>query len=318
MYRNDSLLYVLTCVRIISSKRVHHVTTYLIHGVPTRLSVSRVENRIYMYHAAPFYRSASNQEYFSLPLFPSCLAPSSSCSFFILLLVNFRCLSSFSLFDHSFVIHPSVLSLYHLFFFLIIYPLSLVSPFYLITYLFSTVDLFLSRRSYFRVRFLPSPLATPSFSRSTPLFASPILLFSSAFDLYLSFAFRCLFSTLFFFGFNSKVLALPFVILKHSFVDISNFRYLFFSTGHSCIYVLSISFFFSFYLIILFHHFLAYISYLFDLFLYLFIFFFVFFIVKFFNFLFLLLLKPLVPYLIVLFFFFFFEHFFTISFYSPF
>lgn len=246
MYRNDSLLYVLTCVRIISSKRVHHVTTYLIHGVPTRLSVSRVENRIYMYHAAPFYRSASNQEYFSLPLFPSCLAPSSSCSFFILLLVNFRCLSSFSLFDHSFVIHPSVLSLYHLFFFLIIYPLSLVSPFYLITYLFSTVDLFLSRRSYFRVRFLPSPLATPSFSRSTPLFASSILLLSSAFDLYLSFAFRCLFSTLFFFGFNSKVLALPFVILKHSFVDISNFRYLFFSTGHSCIYVLSISFFFLF------------------------------------------------------------------------
>lgn len=241
------------------------------------------------------------------------LAPSSSCSS-LTFGVFLRFL--YSIIRLSFIQAFSLCIIF--FFFLIIYPLSLVSPFYLITYLFSTVDLFLSRRSYFRVRFLPSPLATPSFSRSTPLFASSILLLSSAFDLYLSFAFRCLFSTLFFFGFNSKVLALPFVILKHSFVDISNFRYLFFSTGHSCIYVLSISFFFSFYLIILFHHFLAYISYLFDLFLYLFIFFFVFFIVKFFNFLFLLLLKPLVPYLIVLFFFFFFEHFFTISFYSPF
>lgn len=160
MYRNDSLLYVLTCVRIISSKRVHHVTTYLIHGVPTRLSVSRVENRIYMYHAAPFYRSASNQEYFSLPLFPSCLAPSSSCSFFILLLVNFRCLSSFSLFDHSFVIHPSVLSLYHFFFF---NHLSTFSSFSFLSIYLSLLD----RRSIFISPFIFS-CTFPAFSSSHP------------------------------------------------------------------------------------------------------------------------------------------------------
>lgn len=126
---------------------------------------------------------------FSLPLFPSCLAPSSSCSsstFGIFLLL------------HSSV-HPSIFSLSHLFFFFIIYPLSPVSPFYLITYLFSTVDLFSSHRLYFRVRFLLSPPVTPSFSRSTPLFASPILLFSSASDLYPSFVSRRLSSTLSFF-----------------------------------------------------------------------------------------------------------------------
>lgn len=176
MYRNDSLLYALTCVRIISSKRVHHVTTYLIHGVPTRLSVSRVENRIYMYHAAPFYRSASNQE--SSPFL---------CSPLVLLLLHLapRQLSAsfFVFFIRSFVCHLSKRIIF--LFFLIIYPLSIqfLITFYLITYLFSTVDLFLSRRSYFRVHFLPSPLVSPSFSRSTPLFASPILLFSSAFDL---------------------------------------------------------------------------------------------------------------------------------------
>lgn len=112
---------------------------------------------------------------FSLPLFPSCLAPSSSCSS--------STFGVFLRFLHS-IIRLSFIQAYHLSFFFnhlsTFYP---VSPFYLITYLFSTVDLFLSRRSYFRVHFLPSPLVTPSFSRSTPLFASPILLFSSAFDL---------------------------------------------------------------------------------------------------------------------------------------
>lgn len=112
---------------------------------------------------------------FSLPLFPSCLAPSSSCSS--------STFGVFLRFLHS-IIRLSFIQAYHLSFFFnhlsTFYP---VSPFYLITYLFSTVDLFLSRRSYFRVHFLPSPLVSPSFSRSTPLFASPILLFSSAFDL---------------------------------------------------------------------------------------------------------------------------------------
>lgn len=148
---------------------------------------------------------------FSLPLFPSCLAPSSSCSsstFGVFLLL------------HSSV-HPSIFSLSHLFFFFIIYPLSPVSPFYLITYLFSTVDLFSSHRLYFRVRFLLSPPVTPSFSRSTPLFASPILLFSSASDLYPSFVSRRLSSTLSFFPRfqerGTEALALLFDILKISF-----------------------------------------------------------------------------------------------------
>lgn len=188
MYRNDSLLYALTCVRIISSKRVHHVTTYLIHGVPTRLSVSRVENR---------YICITQLRSIDLPATRS-LLPSSvpllSCSFFILLLVNFRCLSS-----SSFVCSSKHFLFVSSFFFFIIYPLSPVSPFYLITYLFSTVDLFSSHRLYFRVRFLLSPPVTPSFSRSTPLFASPILLFSSASDLYPSFVSRRLSSTLSFF-----------------------------------------------------------------------------------------------------------------------
>lgn len=143
---------------------------------------------IYMYYAAPFYRSASNQE--SSPFL---------CSPLVLLLLHLapRQLSvSFFFFIRLFI---QAFSLCLIFFFFIIYPLSPVSPFYLITYLFSTVDLFSSHRLYFRVRFLLSPPVTPSFSRSTPLFASPILLFSSASDLYPSFVSRRLSSTLSFF-----------------------------------------------------------------------------------------------------------------------
>lgn len=125
--------------------------------------------------------------------------PLLSCSFFILLLVNFRCLSSFSFVCSS--KHFLFVS-----FFFIIYSLSPVFFFYLITYLFDlfSVDLFSSHRSYFRVRFLPSPLVTPSFGRFTPLFVSLILLFLSAFDLYPSFAFRRLSSILSFFGFYQR------------------------------------------------------------------------------------------------------------------
>lgn len=115
---------------------------------------------IYMYYAAPFYRSASNQE--SSPFL---------CSPLVLLLLHLapRQLSvSFFFFIRLFI---QAFSLCLIFFFFIIYPLSPVSPFYLITYLFSTVDLFSSHRLYFRVRFLLSPPVTPSFSRSTPLFA---------------------------------------------------------------------------------------------------------------------------------------------------
>lgn len=131
---------------------------------------------------------------FSLPLFPSYLAPSSSCSSLTF--------GVFLLF-HSFV-HPSIFSLYH-FFLSFIHFLQFLF-FYLITYLFDlfSVDLFSSHRSYFRVRFLPSPLVTPSFGRFTPLFVSLILLFLSAFDLYPSFAFRRLSSILSFFGFYQR------------------------------------------------------------------------------------------------------------------
>lgn len=144
---------------------------------------------IYMYYAAPFYRSASNQE--SSPFL---------CSPLVLLLLHLapRQLSVSFFFFIRLFIQAFSLCLIFLFFF-IIYPLSPVSPFYLITYLFSTVDLFSSHRLYFRVRFLLSPPVTPSFSRSTPLFASPILLFSSASDLYPSFVSRRLSSTLSFF-----------------------------------------------------------------------------------------------------------------------
>lgn len=95
---------------------------------------------------------------FSLPLFPSCLAPSSSCSsstFGVFLLL------------HSSV-HPSIFSLSHLFFF---YHLSTFSSFSFLSNYLSLLDLFSSHRLYFRVRFLLSPPVTPSFSRSTPLFA---------------------------------------------------------------------------------------------------------------------------------------------------
>lgn len=165
---------------------------------------------IYMYYAAPFYRSASNQE--SSPFL---------CSPLVLLLLHLapRQLSvSFFFFIRLFIQAFSLCLIF--FFFFIIYPLSPVSPFYLITYLFSTVDLFSSHRLYFRVRFLLSPPVTPSFSRSTPLFASPILLFSSASDLYPSFVSRRLSSTLSFFPRfqerGTEALVLLFDILKIS------------------------------------------------------------------------------------------------------
>lgn len=185
----------LVCTYIISSKRVHHVTTYLIHGVPTRLSVSRVENRVYMYYAAPFYRSASNQE--SSP-FPSPPPPLLSCSFFILLLVT-----TFGVFLllHSFV-RPSIFSLSFFF-----YDLSTFSSFsFLSNYLF-LLDLFPSHRSYFRVRFLP-------------LFS---LSYSSFFVCFRSLSFFCTSSSIFYSLFlwlqerGTEASVLPFDIFKKFF-----------------------------------------------------------------------------------------------------
>lgn len=187
MYRNDSLLYALTCVRIISSKRVHHVTTYLIHGVPTRLSVSRVENR---------YICITQLRSIDLPATRS-LLPSSvpllSCSFFILLLVNFRCLSS-----SSFVCSSKHFLFVSSFFF---YHLSTFSSFSFLSNYLSLLD----RRSIFISPFIFS-CTFPAFSSSHPFlqslypsFCSPILLFSSASDLYPSFVSRRLSSTLSFF-----------------------------------------------------------------------------------------------------------------------
>lgn len=185
----------LVCTYIISSKRVHHVTTYLIHGVPTRLSVSRVENRVYMYYAAPFYRSASNQE--SSP-FPSPPPPLLSCSFFILLLVT-----TFGVFLllHSFV-RPSIFSLSFFF-----YDLSTFSSFSFLSNYLSLLDLFPSHRSYFRVRFLP-------------LFS---LSYSSFFVCFRSLSFFCTSSSIFYSLFlwlqerGTEASVLPFDIFKKFF-----------------------------------------------------------------------------------------------------
>lgn len=186
-------MLLLVCTYIISSKRVHHVTTYLIHGVPTRLSVSRVENRVYMYYAAPFYRSASNQE--SSP-FPS--PPLPSCSFFILLLVT-----TFGVFLllHSFV-RPSIFSLSFFF-----YDLSTFSSFSFLSNYLSLLDLFPSHRSYFRVRFLP-------------LFS---LSYSSFFVCFRSLSFFCTSSSIFYSLFlwlqerGTEASVLPFDIFKKFF-----------------------------------------------------------------------------------------------------
>lgn len=184
----------LVCTYIISSKRVHHVTTYLIHGVPTRLSVSRVENRVYMYYAAPFYRSASNQESSPFPSPPSPL---------VLLLLylaprhNFRCLSSSSFVRSS----KHFLSL---FFF---YDLSTFSSFSFLSNYLSLLDLFPSHRSYFRVRFLP-------------LFS---LSYSSFFVCFRSLSFFCTSSSIFYSLFlwlqerGTEASVLPFDIFKKFF-----------------------------------------------------------------------------------------------------
>lgn len=125
---------------------------------------------------------------FSLPLFPSCLAPSSSCSsstFGVFLLLHLS-------------VHPSIFSLSHLFFF---YHLSTFSSFSFLSNYLSLLD----RRSIFISPFIFS-CTFPAFSSSHPFlqslypsFCSPILLFSSASDLYPSFVSRRLSSTLSFF-----------------------------------------------------------------------------------------------------------------------
>lgn len=186
-------MLLLVCTYIISSKRVHHVTTYLIHGVPTRLSVSRVENRVYMYYAAPFYRSASNQESspFPLPL-PSCLAPSLSCS-------SSQLSVSFFFFIRSFV------QAFSLSFFF--YDLSTFSSFSFLSNYLSLLDLFPSHRSYFRVRFLP-------------LFS---LSYSSFFVCFRSLSFFCTSSSIFYSLFlwlqerGTEASVLPFDIFKKFF-----------------------------------------------------------------------------------------------------
>lgn len=188
-------MLLLVCTYIISSKRVHHVTTYLIHGVPTRLSVSRVENRVYMYYAAPFYRSASNQESspFPSPPLPSCLAPSLSCS-------SSQLSVSFFFFIRSFVQAFSL----SLFFF---YDLSTFSSFSFLSNYLSLLDLFPSHRSYFRVRFLP-------------LFS---LSYSSFFVCFRSLSFFCTSSSIFYSLFlwlqerGTEASVLPFDIFKKFF-----------------------------------------------------------------------------------------------------
>lgn len=267
-------MLLLVCTYIISSKRVHHVTTYLIHGVPTRLSVSRVENRVYMYYAAPFYRSASNQESspFPSPPLPSCLAPSLSCS-------SSQLSVSFFFFIRSFV-QAFSLSL----FFFTIYPLSPVSLFYLIIYLFS-IYFHLTVHIFVYV--------------SCPFFPSPILLFSSAFDLYPSFAPRRLSSTLSFFGSKNEEQRLQFCLstsLKNFFRI--NFRYLFFFLLLFMLFILlcTSSIFFSNHLLFSFFFFAFHFIFLSVSLSFYTLFSRFYSIVKFFNFSFLLSLKSLIPF----------------------
>lgn len=181
----------LTCVRIISSKRVHHVTTYLIHGVPTRLSVSRVENR---------YICITQLRSIDLPATRS-LLPSSvpllSCSFFILLLVNFRCLSS-----SSFVCSSKHFLFVSSFFFF--YHLSTFSSFSFLSNYLSLLD----RRSIFISPFIFS-CTFPAFSSSHPflqsLYPSFCLSYSSFFVCFRSLSFFCISSSIFYSLFLSKV-----------------------------------------------------------------------------------------------------------------
>lgn len=143
---------------------------------------------IYMYYAAPFYRSASNQE--SSPFL---------CSPLVLLLLHLasRQLSvSFFFFIRLFI---QAFSLCLIFFFF--YHLSTFSSFSFLSNYLSLLD----RRSIFISPFIFS-CTFPAFSSSHPFlqslypsFCSPILLFSSASDLYPSFVSRRLSSTLSFF-----------------------------------------------------------------------------------------------------------------------
>lgn len=165
---------------------------------------------IYMYYAAPFYRSASNQE--SSPFL---------CSPLVLLLLHLapRQLSvSFFFFIRLFI---QAFSLCLIFFFF--YHLSTFSSFSFLSNYLSLLD----RRSIFISPFIFS-CTFPAFSSSHPFlqslypsFCSPILLFSSASDLYPSFVSRRLSSTLSFFPRfqerGTEALVLLFDILKISF-----------------------------------------------------------------------------------------------------
>lgn len=129
---------------------------------------------------------------FSLPLVPSCLAPSSSCSsstFGVFLLL------------HSSV-HPSIFSLSHLFFFF--YHLSTFSSFSFLSNYLSLLD----RRSIFISPFIFS-CTFPAFSSSHPflqsLYPSFCLSYSSFFVCFRSLSFFCISSSIFHSLFLSKV-----------------------------------------------------------------------------------------------------------------
>lgn len=186
LYRNDSsLLYALTCVYVYNFLEACSSRNHVSHSWRSNASIGFSCGKPSIYVLRSSVLSICQQPgVFSLPPPPPLL----SCSFFILLLVT-----TFGVFLllHSFV-RPSIFSLS---FFFTIYPPSPVSPFYLIIYLFS-IYFHLTVHIFVYV--------------SCPSFASPILLFSSAFHLYPSFAPRRLSSTLSFFGSKNEEQGLQF------------------------------------------------------------------------------------------------------------
>lgn len=170
-------------------------------------------------------------------LLPSSV-PLLSCSFFILLLVNFRCLSSFSF------VCSSKHFLFVSFFF---YHLFTFSSFFFLSNYLSLRSIFC--RSIFISPFIFS-CTFPAFSSSHPflwsLYPSFCLSYSSFFVCFRSLSFFCISSSIFYSLFlwflPARNRGFSFDILKNSFrilfIDISNFRYLFFSIAFYALYLI--------------------------------------------------------------------------------
>lgn len=272
LYRNDSsLLYALTCVYVYNFLEACSSRNHVSHSWRSNASIGFSCGKPSIYVLRSSVLSICQQPgVFSLPL-PSCLAPSLSCS-------SSQLSVSFFFFIRSFV------QAFSLSFFFFYDPSSPVSPFYLIIYLFS-IYFHLTVHIFVYV--------------SCPSFPSPILLFSSAFHLYPSFAPRRLSSTLSFFGSKNEEQRLQFCLstsLKNFFRI--NFRYLFFFLLLFMLFILlcTSSIFFSNHLLFSFFFFAFHFIFLSVSLSFYTLFSRFYSIVKFFNFSFLLSLKSLIPF----------------------